>query len=236
MKNWEQTNLQNQPRIPEPELMEEPNQVASYANADFESAHSMIIKQFQNRLPLQFSPHSVLDLGCGPGDMSSRLFPLFPNAHFTFVDGSNHMLDFCKKRLYTFNGEKRNNKMIFKNELIQEFVPESNYELVFSNSLLHHIHNPYEFWSAIQRSVDDESFIFICDLLRPSSIAEAHQLVERYAKNETEILKQDFFNSLLAAFRWEEVTEMISIIRMSHKLNVEVISDRHWICYSKPKV
>lgn len=235
MKNWEHTHLQYQPRIPEPELMEEPNQVVSYANADFESAHSMIIQQFQNRFPLKFSPHSVLDLGSGPGEMSSRLFQLFPNADFTFLDGSNLMLDFCKKRLSTFDLEKRNNKMIFKNELVQEFVPESSFELVFSNSLLHHIHDPYEFWSAIQRSVGDESFIFVSDLLRPNSISEARQLVERYAKQESEILKNDFLNSLLAAFRLEEVTEMIAKIRMSHKLNIEVISDRHWICYSKPR-
>ncbi|TGL65621.1 class I SAM-dependent methyltransferase [Leptospira jelokensis] len=235
MKNWEQTYLQYQPRIPEPELMEEPNQVVSYANADFESAHSMIMNLFQNRLPLKFSPHSVLDLGSGPGDMSSRLFQMFPNANFTFLDGSKLMLDFCEKRLSTFDLKKRNNKMVFKNELVQEFVPESSYELVFSNSLLHHVHNPYEFWSAIQRSIDDDSFTFVCDLLRPNSISEAHHLVERYAKNESEILKNDFLNSLLAAFRLDEVTEMISNIRMNHKLNVEIISDRHWICYSKPK-
>ncbi|TGM37343.1 class I SAM-dependent methyltransferase [Leptospira biflexa] len=235
MNRWEQTNLQSLVRIPEPELMEDTNQVKSYANADFESAHSMIIKQFQNRLPLKFSPRSVLDLGCGPGDMSNRLVTLFPNSNFTFLDGSNSMLDYCKKRLSTLVGEKRNNKMIFKNELIQGFVPESSYELVFSNSLLHHTHNPYEFWAAIQRSIDDDSFIFISDLLRPNSTVEVNQLVERYAKNESEILKTDFYNSLMAAFRLEEVADMIVTIRMSHKLNLEIISDRHWICYTKPR-
>ncbi|XDD42643.1 trans-aconitate 2-methyltransferase [Leptospira sp. WS60.C2] len=235
MKRWEQTNLQSLIRIPEPELMEEAEQVQSYAHADFESAHSMIIKQFQSRLPLQFSPKYVLDLGCGPGDMSSRLLNLFPNSNFTFLDGSNLMLDLCKKRLFNVLGEKRNNNLFFKNELVQGFVPESSFDLVFSNSLLHHVHDPYAFWSAIQRSIDDDSFIFICDLLRPNSLAETDHLVDRYAKNESEILRKDFFNSLLAAFRFEEVADMIATIRMSHKLNLEVISDRHWICYTKPR-
>lgn len=36
--------------------------------------------------------------------------------------------------------------MKFKKELIREFVPESPYDLVFSNSLLHHLHDPFEFW------------------------------------------------------------------------------------------
>ncbi|XDD46329.1 trans-aconitate 2-methyltransferase [Leptospira sp. WS39.C2] len=235
MKRWEQTNLQTLVRIPEPELMEEANQIESYANADFESAHSMIIKHFQNRLPLKFSPTSVLDLGCGPGDMSSRLIPLFPNSDFTFLDGSNLMLNFCQKRLFALIDEKRNNKMFFKNELVQGFVPESSYELVFSNSLLHHVNDAFDFWATIQRSIDDDSFIFVCDLLRPNSIAEAKQLVTRYANDESEILKTDFYNSLLAAYRLEEINDMIQTIRMSHKLNLEIISDRHWICYTKPK-
>ncbi|WP_246838363.1 class I SAM-dependent methyltransferase, partial [Leptospira selangorensis] len=215
--------------------MEETNQVDSYANADFESAHSMIIKQFQSRFPHKFSPRSVLDLGCGPGDMSSRLLSLFPSASFTFLDGSNPMLDFCKKRLSTVLEEKRNNNLFFKNELLQDFVPECSFDLVFSNSLLHHVHDPFVFWAAIQRSIDDDSFVFICDLLRPNSLAEANHLVDRYAKNEPEVLRKDFFNSLLAAFRFEEVADMITTIRMSHKLNLEIVSDRHWICYSKPR-
>ncbi|MGV3664872.1 MAG: class I SAM-dependent methyltransferase [Leptospira bouyouniensis] len=235
MKKWDQTNLTYLPRIPEPELMNDSHQVESYANANFDSAHSLIIKQFQSRLPLNFSPRSVLDLGCGPGDMSSRLLPFFPKANFTYLDGSKLMLKFCQKRLFALIGEKRNNKIIFKNELVQEFVPESSFELVFSNSLLHHIHNPFEFWSAIQRSIDDDSFIFVCDLLRPNTLTELYHLVDRYAKDEPEVLKTDFLNSLLAAFRFEEVSDMIATIRLSHKLNLEIISDRHWICYTKPK-
>ncbi|TGL39232.1 methyltransferase domain-containing protein [Leptospira perdikensis] len=222
-------------RIPEPELMEDPTQVESYANADFETAHSFLIRKFQDRLPQRFVPESILDLGCGPGDMSSRLYLQFPMANFTFLDGSEFMLDLCKKRMDTLDSEKRNNKIDFKKELIQDFVPESPYDLVFSNSLLHHIHDPFQFWGAIQRSIHNDSFIFISDLMRPDSLTQTNQLIERYANNEPEILKRDFYNSLLAAYRIEEVKEMLEIVRLDTKLNVEPVTDRHWICYTKPR-
>lgn len=222
-------------RIPEPELMEDFTQVESYAKADFESAHSFLIRKFQDRIPLRFAPESILDLGCGPGDMSSRLYLQFPMANFTFLDGSEFMLDFCKKRIGTLVPKKRNNKINFKKELIQDFVPESTYDLVFSNSLLHHLHDPFEFWAAVQRSVHQESFIFISDLMRPDSIGSANQLINRYANGESEVLKQDFYNSLLAAYRIEEVKEMLEIVRLDSKLNLEPITNRHWICYSKQK-
>ncbi|WP_208742246.1 class I SAM-dependent methyltransferase [Leptospira kanakyensis] len=223
-------------RIPEPELMEDPTQVESYDQADFESAHSFLIRKFQDRLPQRFVPESILDLGCGPGDMSSRLYSQFPNANFTFLDGSEFMLDRCKKRMGTLVSEKRKDKIDFKKELVQGFVPESPYDLVFSNSLLHHIHDPFEFWGAVQRSIHNDSFIFISDLIRPDSLTSANQLMERYAKEESEILKKDFYNSLLAAYRIEEVKEMLEITRLDSKLNLEPVTDRHWICYSKPRL
>lgn len=222
-------------RIPEPELMEDLIQVESYAKADFETAHSFLIRKFQDRLPQRFAPESILDLGCGPGDMSSRLYSQFPMANFTFLDGSEFMIDLCKKRIETMVPKKRNNKIDFKKELIQDFVPESPYDLVFSNSLLHHLQDPFEFWAAVQRSIHQDSFIFISDLMRPDSFFSASQLTKRYANEEFEILKKDFYNSLLAAYRIEEVKEMLEIVRLDTKMNLEPISDRHWICYSKQR-
>lgn len=222
-------------RIPEPELMEDLIQVESYAKADFETAHSFLIRKFQDRLPQRFAPESILDLGCGPGDMSSRLYSQFPMANFTFLDGSEFMIDLCKKRIETMVPKKRNNKIDFKKELIQDFVPESPYDLVFSNSLLHHLQDPFEFWAAVQRSIHQDSFIFISDLMRPDSFFSANQLTKHYANEEFEILKKDFYNSLLAAYRIEEVKEMLEIVRLDTKMNLEPISDRHWICYSKQR-
>ena len=68
------------------------------------------------------------------------------------------------------------------------------------------------------------------DLLRPSSRAEAQSLVEQYAADEPEVLRTDFFNSLLAAYRPTEVQLQLQSAGLG-TLNLEVVSDRHFIVW-----
>ncbi len=217
-------------RVPEPELMEETEQVEAYANANFEETHDSIVRNLLNHLPPRFIPASVLDLGAGPGDMTGRLLSLFPNSHLTALDGSLSMIAHNKSYVAK---HYPNASMEWLSTKLQEFVPVSSYELIFSNSLLHHLSDPFDFWSAIQRSSDENSFLFICDLLRPTSFQLANNLVDVYAIGENEILRKDFFNSLLAAYTLDEVEAMLRTLRLDHKLKLDQISDRHWICYSR---
>jgi trans-aconitate methyltransferase len=217
-------------RVPEPELMEDAQQVEAYMCADFSTAHSSIIQHLTNELPYRFSPETILDLGAGPGDLTARLHSKFPSSLITALDGSHRMLEKNRIRMTT---EFPNAKMHWENILLQNFFPETSFELIFSNSLLHHLTEPYDFWSAIQRASDQNTFIFICDLIRPRSFKLAETFVNLYAKNESEVLRQDFYNSLLAAYTIDEVEIMVRDIRMDHKLKIDQITDRHWICYSK---
>lgn len=217
-------------RVPEPELMEGNEQVAAYANANFEETHESIVSSLMHHLPPRFMPASILDLGAGPGDMTGRLFKLFPNANLTALDGSISMLAHNKSYITKQFPDASAEWLSIK---LQEFIPESSYELIFSNSLLHHLSDPFDFWSAIQRCSDENSFLFICDLLRPTSFQTAKDLVGRYAKGENEILRTDFYNSLLASFTIDEVEAMLRTLRLDHKLKIDQISDRHWICYSR---
>jgi 2-polyprenyl-3-methyl-5-hydroxy-6-metoxy-1,4-benzoquinol methylase len=219
-------------RFPEPELMSDQSQVDAYAKADFSSAHSDLILNLKNRIPRGFQPKRILDLGSGPGDMAFRLAELFPNSNFTFIDGSMPMIAACREYFESkYSGMER---FSFLCERIQNFVPIQPYDLVFSNSLLHHVDDPFEFWACIQRSMDENTFVFVSDLLRPISSATAEAIVERYANGEPQILKEDFFNSLLAAYTKEEVDEHLTRTRLQSKLICEQTSDRHWVCFSKP--
>ena len=66
------------------------------------------------------------------------------------------------------------------------------------------------------------------DLLRPDSPEEAQAIVNRYAAKEPEILRRDFYNSLLAAFTEDEVAAQLAEMNMS-RLIVNVPDDRHWV-------
>ena len=65
---------------------------------------------------------------------------------------------------------------------------------------------------------------------RPASQADARALVERYASGEPAVLRTDFYNSLLAAYRPGEVEVQLKVAGLSH-LATEVISDRHLIVW-----
>ncbi len=61
---------------------------------------------------------------------------------------------------------------------------------------------------------------------------EAKSLVELYSSHEPEILKRDFYNSLVAAFEIDEIKGQLTDAGLSH-LEVERVSDRHFIVYGE---
>jgi hypothetical protein len=65
------------------------------------------------------------------------------------------------------------------------------------------------------------------DLMRPASAGWAAALVETYAPDAPDVLKQDFRNSLHAAFEPAEVTEQLRSAGLADVLEVHVVSDRH---------
>jgi len=101
-------------------------------------------------------------------------------------------------------------------------------DAIISNSLVHHLPNPYKFWYALKHLAKPGSPVFVMDLLRPETTEEAQELVDQYAANEPEQLRRDFYNSLLAAFTEDEVAACLAEMNLS-RLLIDVPDDRHWI-------
>ncbi len=209
-------------RITEPELMEDETQVLAYANADFSVAHDHFIALIQGQFITDKMPKTVLELGCGSGDITQRFAEAFPHSIIDAVDGSQSMLAVANKRLPQHLHQRINYHQLF---LPAKQFPGSRYQVVFSNSLLHHLHDPYTLWKTLQQVVYPRGRIFIMDLIRPHSLSEAKQLVCDYASDEPEILKNDFYNSLLAAFSISEIRQQLQSVGL--KLSVEQVTDRH---------
>ena len=86
-------------RIPEEELMSDIEQARAYAAADFEEPHSNVIRLFQQSFGTQLPGRSVLDLGCGTGDITFRFARAYPDCIVYGVDGSEAMLSLGRKAL-----------------------------------------------------------------------------------------------------------------------------------------
>jgi hypothetical protein len=64
------------------------------------------------------------------------------------------------------------------------------------------------------------------DLLRPATESEARRLVEQHAADAPAVLKQDFHNSLLAAYRPEEVEKQLANAGLKG-LSIETPDEHH---------
>lgn len=211
-------------RIPEPELMNDPEQALAYAHADFSEPHQRFVSLFAEEFPTLEMRGRVLDLGCGAADVTLRFARAFPHCTIDAVDGAEQMLQHAQDLLARAGMQSRI-------RLLHQCLPTTQlvahrYDAIISNSLLHHLHEPGTLWSTVKTYAHPGTAIFVLDLLRPASIEQARTLVDRYAGDEPEILKRDFFNSLLAAFRIDEIhTQLLqSDLRF---LRVRAVSDRH---------
>lgn len=203
-------------------------QVRAYAAADFEEPHRRFIELLQMRLAPLRERGVALDLGCGPGDISFRFLRAFPEWRVDAVDGSPSMIAAGRAAAVAAG---LNDRIEFREvRLPQGTPPPRPYDLLFSNSLLHHLADPAVLWSSLRRWSGPATPIFIMDLMRPASRADARALVERYASGEPVVLRTDFYNSLLAAYRPGEVRAQLHAAALSH-LTIEVISDRHFIVW-----
>lgn len=104
------------------------------------------------------------------------------------------------------------------------------YHVIISNSLLHHLKNPFNLWETIHNHAKPYAHIFVMDLIRPVDEQTVQFLANEYAANESDVLKQDFINSLRAAHTVKEVKQQLKEKSLT-KLQVEEASDRHMIIY-----
>jgi len=211
-------------RTLEPELMDDPEQALVYARADFEEENQGFIDRFREYFP-EFTEGHVLDLGCGPGDIPVRFARALPSCRITGVDASEPMIGLAGVAVKQAGLADR---ITFRCERFQGVSLVEPADAAVSNSLLHHVPNPLQFWYRLRQLVKPGSPVLVMDLLRPDSPEEAQAIVDRYATKEPEILRRDFYRSLLASFTEDEVAAQLAEMNLS-RLIVDVPDDRHWV-------
>lgn len=216
-------------RKSEPELMDLPAEAAAYAQADFASVNQAFVDRVLD-LAGGLKNARALDLGTGPADIPIRLLQTLqqknPGAAWqvTAVDASAPMLDIARRAIEEAG-------LSGKVELVmadakRTALPDGRFEVVFSNSILHHIDDTAALWAEVRRLVRPSGLVFFRDLCRPATEELARGLVERYASQETPLLKDEFFRSLLAAYTVGEIRQQVKIASLDG-LHVEPITDRH---------
>jgi len=214
-------------RIPEPELMDTEEQALAYAMADFSDAHGMFVDQFRVLYGSRCSPWKVLDLGCGPADITLRFATAHPACRIDAVDGAEAMLRHARRAVRDRHLDARIH--LVHGHLPQRSFPQPMYDVIISNSLLHHLADPMVLWNTVKMAGGKGTIVFVMDLLRPTERDRVDELVVHYAGQEPEILQSDFRNSLLAAYRPDELAAQLAKAQLD--LEVSKISDRHLLVH-----
>ena len=213
-------------RILEPELMEDEEQANAYAEADFSESNTLFVDLFQENFP-DFVGVRAVDMGCGPGDIALRMARRYDSLHMDGVDGSAAMLSFGRPALAAA-GEPGTRVRLVHGIFPGVELAVGEYDAVISNSLLHHLHQPQVMWSAVRQLGRPGASVLIMDLKRTRDEDHAREIVETYAGNEPEVLKVDFYNSLLAAFTPSEIRLQLEEAGLGG-LSVQEVSDRHLV-------
>lgn len=209
-------------RIPEPELMEDEEQGLAYAQADFSGPNRLFLQLFAEKHPDFSGIGNVLDLGCGPADILIRFARTYTDCSCVGIDGAEAMLaPGCRAVAEHGLGDR----IALHRHRLPCARSVGCFQVVLSNSLLHHLHRPEVLWQTIYDCTAPGGRILVMDLFRPPSKEAARHIVDTYAGDEPEILQTDFYNSLLAAFRVTEVRSQLQ--RAGLDLMCDEVSDRH---------
>lgn len=209
------------PRTPEPELMDDRNEVRAYREADFSEVNRELAQRI---VALAGAAGRAVDLGTGPASIPLELCRLAPDWRVVALDAGPRMLR-EGKRLARAAGLERSMRFV-RGDAATTGLAGGSFDLVLSNSLLHHLPEPLGFWREVRRLVRRGGTMVIQDLFRPSSVSQAERLVKRHAADAPELLRELFYRSLLAAYRPGEIEEQLRLSGV-RDLEVETVSDRH---------
>ena len=166
------------------------------------SSSTVVVRTFPGRL------HHVVDIGCGPGDVDVRLARAVPGVHITAVDGSAPMIALARDAIRAAGLETRVT-------VLQERIPGvslPDHGSTRSSRRTSSITCPIRRCSGARSrgSARAGAAVAVMDLIRPATPGDARRIVDAVAAGEDPILREDFYNSLCAAFTIDELREQLA--------------------------
>ncbi len=214
-------------RTPEPELMDELEQAAAYAAADWSEAHDKVAGYFRQRFP-EFIGGRVIDLGCGTADVTIRFARAYKATTILGVDGSEAMLSFGRRAVQ--NAGLGSRITLERHYLPDPSIETQTFDAAICNSLLHHFADPIALWRSTARSVKGGAPVMLVDLVRPLDHETAIRLVKEHAKDAPPVLERDFTASLHAAYSVDEVRKQLTAAELP-QFQVEQVDVLHLVVW-----
>ena len=203
--------------------MDDGEEAAAYAAADFSEVNAAFVERLLE-LSAGMDPAEALDLGTGPADIPLRVASRRPAWRITGADASEAMLAIARANVAA---AALNDRIVLVQADAKDLaLPAGAFDVVFSNSILHHITDTQALWREVRRVAKPGALLFFRDLARPDSAAAARAIVDAYAGGESALLQQEYYRSLLSAYTVEEVRAQLARAGL-HAVTVAMATDRH---------
>ncbi|MGH9405404.1 MAG: class I SAM-dependent methyltransferase [Terriglobia bacterium] len=201
------------PRRPEPEVMEEAGGVEAYVSAAAQAYLDAVDNTFVDRaVTLGVREGVVLDAGTGPGSIPLKLARRLPRLRVVGADLSPAMLhEAVKKARERGLGDRASFVLANASALC---FGDGVFDLVISNSLLHHLSDPVAAFNEWARVSKPGGKILLRDLRRPSRLTFAAH-VAWHGRHYSGRMKQLYEDSVRAAYTPDELRNLARASRLS---------------------
>lgn len=209
-------------RVLEPEVMDSWEDATAYDRMDFLEVNTAFAES-----AIAVGPESalVLDAGTGTARIPILIVQRRPQWHIRAIDLSHNMLKVGQENVQSAGVQDQ----IQLEYIDAKQMPygDSTFDIVISNSIIHHLSDPMPFFRELKRVLKPNGGIFLRDLMRPTDIETVDKIVAIIGPEYDDYQTQLFRDSLIAAFTIEEVKNMIEMAGLEG-VKVYESSDRHW--------
>lgn len=223
-------------RTLEPEVMDSAEDAMQYNDMD----HSEVNQNFVDDLIVllrtdqcladrladdQSDLIDVLDVGTGTALIPALLCEQESAFRVMAIDMAVNMLDLAA---YNVEACSRPDRIQLAKVDAKEMGYDAEmFEVVISNSIVHHISKPEKCLAEMVRVLKRGGAMFVRDLMRPDDERTLESIVENYAGKETEYSQRLFRESLHASLSLVEIRQVVSELGWEPE-GVQATSDRHW--------
>lgn len=212
-------------RVLEPEVMDTTEDAVDYDAMDHAQVNRIFVDDLLRVWPASSTTLQVFDAGTGTAQIPIELLRRGVTAQILAADAASEMLRIARLNITAAGFTD----FVTCVECDCKQLPDvdASFDIVMSNSIVHHIPEPFLVLAECWRILKPGGLLFVRDLHRPASITELDALVERYASETNAHQRQLFSDSLHAALTVKEVCELVEPLDIT-PTSVAMTSDRHW--------
>ena len=209
-------------RILEPEVMDTWVETTAYDAMDFVGVNTAFAED-----AIALDPHAVkiLDAGTGTARIPILMCQRRPQYLFTAVDLAKSMLTVGQQNVEAAGLAQR--IRLEQVDSKRMAYPNLEFDMLISNSLVHHLPDPASFFGEVKRLVRPGGAILIRDLIRPESDELVNSLVDSLDADYDLKQQQLFRESLQAGLTLAEVQAAIDLVGLEN-VKLTQSSELHW--------